>query len=337
MEVFANSLSHKAAFSCLSRLTDMRTLLFITALIFVIRASAQDPFFTQNNHGWSMINPAYAGSLACARAEIGYRVQWPALSASYTTVNAAYDQYFSFGGVGFNYTHDRAGSGLMKTDRFDFNYSYPIGIGMSDDGKSKLVIQPGVQASYYNKRIDWNQLTFGSMIDPGRGFVYSGEAPAQTTKNIFDVSAGALAYTKRLCIGLAAFHLTQPDEGFIGTSRLPMRYVIHASGIIGNADADSAGFAIIPSVLYSKQGNFEILTGTIVARFKGISAGVGYRSRDAVYFIGGYTWRDFTISYSYDATISKLGNTGGSHEVHFGYRFMKDKWSAERRNLQAFM
>lgn len=315
----------------------MRTLITIGILITAIHASAQDPYYTQQNHGWAMINPAYAGSLACARAEIGYRLQWPAQSASYTTINAAYDQYFSFGGVGVNYTHDRAGAGVLQTDRIDFNYSYPIGIGESDDGKPKLVIQPGVQASYYNKRIDWSRLTFGSMMGPGQGFVYSGEPPAQTTKNIFDVSAGALAYTKRLCIGLAAFHLTEPDEGFISVSPLPMRYVIHASGIIGNAKADTAGFSIIPSVLYSKQADFQMLTATLVARFGGISAGVGYRSQDAVYFIGGYTWRDMTISYSYDVTISKLGNTGGSHEVHLGYRFMKDKWSAERRNLQAFM
>lgn len=96
----------------------MKKLLTAFAAIVSIGISAQDAFFTQQNYGWAMINPAYTGTLACARAETGYRLQWPKVAGDYQTFNAAYDQYFRFGGVGFNYMHDDQ-SHTIKTDRFD--------------------------------------------------------------------------------------------------------------------------------------------------------------------------------------------------------------------------
>src|SRR5687768_6053873 len=100
----------------------MKRPLTLVACCISILVSAQDPFYTHQNYGLSNINPAYAGSMACGRAEMGYRLQWPAMNASYTTFNMAYDQYWMYGGWGINYTHDDAG-GLIKTDRIDLNYS----------------------------------------------------------------------------------------------------------------------------------------------------------------------------------------------------------------------
>jgi type IX secretion system PorP/SprF family membrane protein len=312
--------------------------LLLTSVIaaFATIAHAQDPFFTQQNYGLAYINPAYTGAFACGRAELGYRIQWPKLQASYQTFNAAYDQYFSFGGVGFAYSHDRSGS-ILTTDRFDFNYAYGFGIGEAADGKAKVVIQPGVQLSYFRKTVDWSQLTFGDMIDPRRGFVYpTSQLPASGAVNCFDVSAGVMAYSDRIIVGMSAYHINQPDEGFLGKSRLPVRVVAHAAGIIGNADG--SGFSIVPSVVFMQQDNAEMITGLVTAKYNAFSLGVGYRNEDAMLFTAGYSHGNFTLGYSYDYTISELenANTGGAHEVHLAYCFMKDQWSGTRRNVQQF-
>lgn len=321
-----------------TKIKAMRKMFFCSTLLFSLQAFAQDPFFTLQNYGLFNINPAYAGALTCGRAEMGYRLQWPALGASYTTFNAAYDQYWQYGGWGVQYTHDDAAR-VLKTDRVDLNYAYGFGIGTADDGKSKLVIQPGIQVSYYNKCIDWDKLSFGSQIDPRRGFVYNyAMQPGTTSRSNIDFSAGLLLNSKRICFGIAMFHLTEPDEGIMGASKLPMRFVAHGSFILGNADVDSSGFSIVPSFIFMQQQDLQQISAMVVCKYNSLRAGVGYRFRDAMLFSVGYTHnKKWTFSYSYDHTISDLGNTGGAHELHLSVLLFTEKWGPYLRNTQAFM
>ena len=39
----------------------------------------------------------------------------------------------------------------------------------------KILSQLGFEATFWQKKLDWNQLTFGDMIDPIRGLVYQTE------------------------------------------------------------------------------------------------------------------------------------------------------------------
>jgi type IX secretion system PorP/SprF family membrane protein len=298
---------------------------------------AQDAFFSQQNFGWAMINPGYAGSLACGRAETGYRLQWPKIAGGYQTFNAAYDQYFKFGGVGFNYMHDDQVHAI-KTDRFDFDYAYPLTVNFSFS-RNAIVFQPGIQVSYQRKSIDWTKLTFGDMIDPRRGFVYNtAETPNVTAKNNIDFSAGLLLYSKRFVAGASVFHITEPDEGFLGPSKLPMRYVTQAAILLGNADPLVTGLSVIPSVVFMKQETFQNLVVRCTVKYGDCSVSTGYRNQDAVIFGASYSHYGFTLGYSYDLTVSKLNNaySGGSHEIHLAYCFGKEQWSDIRTNLQMF-
>jgi len=71
------------------------------------------------------------------------------------------------------------------------------------------------------------------MIDARRGFVWNTNeiVPAQNKTNL-DFSAGLLGYSKRYFIGFSAHHITQPDEGLQGPSKLPMKITGHAGAII---------------------------------------------------------------------------------------------------------
>ena len=317
----------------------MKTGLTFFLVALSMASFAQDPFFTNQSYGISMVNPALAGSTGMLRAETGYRLQWPKLAGNYQTTNVGADLYTRAGGVGVNYMNDNAG-GIIKTNRVDINYAYGFRLWKdTTTEKAKVVIQPGVQISYFSKSVDWSKLTYGDMIDPRRGFVFgTADIGNTSSRSNIDFSAGLLIMTDRVSIGTAVYHLTEPDEGFIGQSKLPRRYVLHASGVFGNIDPpDLEAFRIVPSVICMLQGDFQQLAGFVTTHYRLASLGVGYRNQDALLFSAGYTFSHFNLSYSYDCTISELkGYTGGSHELHLRFTFFEDKWIDSRTNMRMY-
>lgn len=316
---------------------------FNFAILFSITtfaAFAQDPFFTNQGFGTSMINPALTGSTGMLRAETGYRLQWPKLAGNYQTQNLSAEMYYRAGAIGMNMLIDNAG-GIISTFRNDLNLSHPFRLWKDTaTGKAKVVIQPGFQFSYQMKWMDWDKLNFGDAIDPRRGFVYgTNEMTGKTSVLNLDIAAGLLIMSERVSAGGAVFHILEPNESFLGgNSPLPMRFVLHASGVIGNIDPrEPREFRLVPSVIYMKQGNFQQLAGFVTAHYQMASLGIGYRNQDALLFSAGYTYSHFKLSYSYDYTISKLrGYTGGSHELHLGFTFFEDKWIDSRTNMRMY-
>ncbi|MGB1573434.1 MAG: type IX secretion system membrane protein PorP/SprF, partial [Flavobacteriales bacterium] len=70
------------------------------------------------------------------------------------------------GGLGFIVMNDRAGRGTLSTSRISGIYSYQQAVSR------KFSIKAGFEATYFQKALDWSQLTFGDMIDPRKGFIY---------------------------------------------------------------------------------------------------------------------------------------------------------------------
>lgn len=318
----------------------MRKIFFILLQIIAISGLAQDPFFTNQSFGSSMINPALTGSTAMARAEIGYRMQWPKLPGNYQTHNASGEMFCRAGAIGINITGDNA-AGIITSLRNDLNLSHPFRLWKDTaTGKAKVVIQPGFQFSYQMKWLDWDKVNFSDAIDPRRGFVYgTNEMTGRTSVFNIDLSAGLLVMTERVSAGVAVFHILEPNESFMGgNSPLPMRFVMHASGVIGNINPhEPREFRLAPSVIYMRQGSFQQLAGFVTAHYQMASLGIGYRNQDALLFSAGYKFSHFNLSYSYDCTISNLqGYTGGSHELHLGFTFFEDKWIDSRTNMRMY-
>ena len=179
----------------------------------------------------------------------------------------------------------------------------------------------GARAAYYQKFLDWNKLTFGDMIDPRRGFIYqTNDIPRGGKRGFFDVSGGAVLFTKQFYVGVAGHHANQPDESMIlGESKLPVRLTAHMGGTIpiGRRGRYSDGTSIKPAVIYQYQNGFQELNIGAYLNYSSLNIGVWYRNKDAFVFILGAKTEKFNIGYSYDLTVSKLGNglTGGSHEI----------------------
>jgi type IX secretion system PorP/SprF family membrane protein len=195
-------------------------------------------------------------------------------------------------------------------------YSYQLNINR------EFSMKFGFQATYFQKSIDWSKLTFGDMIDERRGFVYNtNEVPGQSKKANIDLSAGLLGYSKRYFFGFAAHHLTQPDEGLIGTSKLPMKFTVHAGAVLPVGEKGNQT-TISPNVLYQKQQDFQQLNLGVYVNRGSIVGGLWYRNQDSFIALIGFTQHYFKVGYSYDVTVSKLTNaTAGSHEISFSLQF----------------
>lgn len=277
-------------------------------------AEAQDPIFTQFYANPLYLNPAFAGSVRCPRFVLNYRNQWPNLYKTYITTAASYDQHIDLlsGGIGLMVYNDRAGNNVINTTSISGIYAYQLNVSRN------LTIRAGLQATYMQKALDGSKLTFGDMIDQRNGFIYSTaetDATQNLTKGYPDFSAGILAYSKKYFVGAAAHHLTTPNEGFIGTSKLPMKITAHAGVVIPVGERTSET-SISPNILFQRQQNFQQLNLGLYANKGPIVGGLWYRNQDAFILTVGIQQKLFKIGYSYDVTISKLANaTAGSHEL----------------------
>lgn len=300
----------------------LKTILLLgCCLTFVNQAEAQDPEFTQFYANPLYLNPAFAGTHRCPRISLNYRNQWPALSGTFVTQSATYDQHVDalYGGLGLMVVSDKAGKGILNTNRISGMYSYQVKISRS------FSVRVGAEATYFQRSLDWSRLTFGDMIDPRRGFVYeTGDIPRGGSVSGIDISAGILGFSDVFFMGIAAHHLNEPDESVIaGESPIPMKLTGHAGAIIplGNSKYSDVG-SISPNIMYRQQAGFTQLNMGLYMKKGAMTGGVWYRNKDAFIVTLGFQTDVAKFGYSYDVTISKLGTaTAGSHEISFQLLF----------------
>lgn len=292
-----------------------------------ISANAQDAAFSQFYANPLYLNPAFAGATpkGCPRATLNYRDQWPGIGRTYVTTSASWDQHINSigGGLGVLVVHDRAGNGNLNTSHASLIYSYNLEVNR------KFSIKAGFEASYRQLQLDWDDLTFGDMIHPQYGFIYpTAEQAVQNgitnqTISFPDFSTGVVGYSKDFFFGFAAHHLTEPNQGFISESPLPRKITAHVGGNFALNKYSRNVTTISPNFLYQKQQDFQQFNYGVYVNRGPIAGGLWTRNSsnnfDAFILMVGLIQETFKFGYSYDITISSLGNdnTLGAHELSF--------------------
>jgi type IX secretion system PorP/SprF family membrane protein len=296
----------------------MRRLLFCFLLLKTVDAMTQvDPHFSQFYANPLWLNPGMAGAID-GNYRVGgiYRKQWSdavpftsmGVSAGITT-----NKNISFG-ISF-----------MKQTAGDAGYNYLNaygtvaynGIKFGTDNAQQISI--GIQGGLLGRKFDPAKFRLGDQWNPVTGYDPSNPTTdilSYSSVSVLDVGAGIFyadgTEGKKVNIfgGLAAFHLTRPEDPFIAGAakeRMPVRYTVHAGARI----AISENFSLVPNLLFMMQGTArEKMLGLYaelgVNSATSVLGGMYYRIGDAMTPYAGVSFQRMTLGVSYDITVSGL-------------------------------
>jgi type IX secretion system PorP/SprF family membrane protein len=309
----------------------LRFSVLLGALCLVCIAWSQDPVFSQFYSAPVQLNPGLSGISYKPSFALNYRNQWPALNRAYQTYAISYDQYFEDynSGLGVYLQADNAGDGILKTNKAAVIYAYRMRINR------EWQLRWGIELGLVQSRLDWTKLRFGDQLDPELGPLTPGGTPIPTSEDqpedlsliYADVGTGGVFYSKRLYLGLSIKHLNTPRQSFLNSGHnlsggLPLRWNVHIGTELPLQKGNKARWQafVSPGLMYVRQGPFQQLNfGTFVG-LGDIFGGLWYRHSgsdpDAIIGAIGLRKGYLRVTYSYDATISKLSyKSGGSHEI----------------------
>lgn len=314
-----------------------RLLVYCIGLVFTCFSYGQDIHFSQFYSSPQTLNPANTGDFPGSwRMNHLYRSQWNAISP-YNTIALSGDRQFSLQDKtwsgGLILLHDRSNNGLLQTTQLHISTAYRF---YSNAHQFNIGVQPGV----VNRHLG-NGLSFGDQFDEGTGtfnaLMSTEDLAYKDDVFAFDLNAG-LKYTFNHdvfepSLGFAVFHLYSSQQSQItsGNYQAPMRMVAHADFHINM----SQRVYLTPNYLYMSQNEAEEMVYGLTATYimddsyleKSVFAGAYTRNEfenfDALIFLAGANWLNWTVALSYDLNMSALGglsNNPGGFEISLIYR-----------------
>lgn len=309
-----------------------------------LKVTGQDPQFSQFYSAPLYLNPAFAGATQQSRVGLNYRNQWPSIEANFITFSAYYDTYLEDmnSGVGFLIMRDTEGQAGLKSNTVAIQYAYQLYL------TEWLTFRPGIQVGFYNRNVNFADLTFGDQFDPVTGEIANPSADTfgNESKNFFDLSFGGVFYTKNAWLGATANHINTPNQAFEDSANpkeLPMKLSFHGGykflfrpGVMGTGMfSRPQERSLSPTFQYKSQGEFDQLDLGLYLTLEPLIFGMWYRglptkslegfnNNESIVFLVGFTKQGkddaLNIGYSYDYTISQLGaGSGGAHEISISY------------------
>ena len=315
-------------------------LLIFAGIVLTCKTLAQDIHFTMFDMSPLTLNPAFIGDFSGTfRVTGNYRIQWPTI-AKYQTPAFGIDAPL-FRGLGKNdwislglaAFQDKAGDefGLKKTGGW-IGGSYHL--SLKKDGSSLLSL--GVQSGGTARSLNGTP-RFQDPTDPA--FPGGGDENKKTST---DLNAGLLfrtalnkAKTSALNIGLALYHLSQPNASLGsggpggptgGSDQQKMLINAHGQMILPRGDL----LTFIPGiVVHLSGGNFEAaaqLKGELLVNREkdfAVMGGLGYRVGDAAFAILGARLKDLRVGLAYDFNISgATASTSGIGGYELGVSYI---------------
>ena len=300
---------------------------------------SQDVEFSQYFANPLYLNPAFAGTASSARVALNYRTLLPTSFGDYVTYNASYDQYIEklHGGIGIQLLNDRQGQGAINIYNFNLIYSYQFNLSHN------FSINAGVKAGYSQNTINPSEMQFPDMFDPVNGIVYpTNESLNKISSGFFDFSTGVIGWYKKYYVGLTVSHLAQPNEAPGNSiSLLYRKYTVFLGSKIPFYNSiGKNNLTISPNILYQQQSDFKKLNLGLYLNYNYVTFGFWIRQDlpvkiNAAIFMFGYEDSGYSISYSYDLPVNKMGIKSiiyGAHEVTFIVKF---EYKNERKKHKA--
>lgn len=314
-------------------------MVLFAALVAALPVSAQtDPNLTQYFQAPSFLNPAEAGATDLLRLRGGSRMQWLGIEGAPRDFMAAADIPFAVFGRrwGGGATMFQESIGLYKTLSINGQLS-----ARQKLGKGYLTV--GVQFGYLEQKFKGSEVEIPT--DDDFHDANDEAIPIYDVEgNHFDLGVG-VGYVHRLfTLGLSCTHLMQPSikmqrEGSQGSGSSDEQYFefIFRRNLYfiasSNIPLKNTLFEVLPSVMV--RSDLRGVQADITARLrwkKFLTAGLGYRTNDAVSILLEGEYKGIRLGYSYDyATSAIMRASSGSHELWVGYS-LKLNFGEKNRN-----
>jgi type IX secretion system PorP/SprF family membrane protein len=280
----------------------------LIALVATIAAAQQDPQFTHYMYNMSVINPAYATENTDVISLGGlYRAQWVgAVGGPTTGTFFAHKPLSKRVEIGLSIVHDEIGDVVNENTIFvDFAYVIPI----SEKTKISFGVKGGV-----------------SLFDTNfNGFQYTDPLPDPAFQNniskVFpNFGAGTYLFGENYYVGLSTPNLLttthlERQSGIVTTGEESIHYFLTGGYVFNLNDNLKMKPAFMAKAVSGAPMSFDFTTNFLINNF--FEIGAGYRMDDSVSgLVNFYVTPTLRIGYSYDYTLSNLGNFNtGSHEV----------------------
>ncbi|NBP67906.1 MAG: type IX secretion system membrane protein PorP/SprF [Cytophagia bacterium] len=310
---------------------------FLFCLLFIVLIAdlaAQDPQFSQYYQAPLYLNPGFTGITPQQRLVANHRVQWPNLPQAFSTYAVSYDIFVDElrSGFGVLATTDKMGAAGWRTTTAGLLYSFKVKL------TDNIVFSPGLYFGYGSNGLDRNRLTLGDGLE-FQGQSLDPDLNKLGRQDYFDFGSGFIFYNRNLWLGAAFHHMNQPNLSVLNdVSRLPMKTSIHGGARISlyNGPRTLAKVSYLtPSFIFRKQGkSFSQLDVGINYHIDPVSVGFWYRGKpfektvinsvaqDALILSLGMYFKNLSVGYSYDFTVSELQTAaGGAHEIALTYEF----------------
>jgi type IX secretion system PorP/SprF family membrane protein len=246
-------------------------------------------------------------------------------------------------GLGGVILHDVAGSGNLTSTKVYGSVSYHQMINAGS------LVSAGFNIGWANKQINVTNLKFPDQYD-GKFFdnhLPTGVALAANNISYLDMQAGInYAYfpTDKVYVnaGFSAMHVNRPRESFFDQSpgidnRLPIRY----TGFLNGSFMINDQWIINPNVYFSMQAKASEIVGGLNAHYNlagggesELIGGLYYRYKDAVIPMIGLEYKDYTFTFTYDATVSTLRNYNNTRGA-FEFSLIKNGFFTGRTDRQS--
>lgn len=264
----------------------------------------QDPLYTQFWNTQQRFNPAYTGLKFQHEAHAMARWQWVDVNGAPETQLVTYGTKLNKikSGVGIVYEHEYIG--LTEVNLLKLNYAYHLELG------------------------EEHSLSFGLAAGANTFSYTEGWIPPTTEPdNSLPGNGLNLGFTSDLGIFYsfkkwdAGFSVTQLVDSKNTPSYTEAKHYYFYAGYLFGKDK---GFQVKPQFFFRANNGYHAFDINALFTYRSkYLLGLNLRNTDSYGFSGGYTLKDrFNLTYTYEVTVSKLNNgmTGGSHELHLGFR-----------------
>lgn len=321
-----------------------KVLQILVLTLVVLRASAQDPHFSQFYMAPMYLNPALVGAFdGNYRASALFRSQWGAVLQNesvpmYRTYTASIEFRTNKGfgkgdafGVGASFLGDQAGESKFGYNVGGLAIAYHK--SLNKDNTNYLAV--GFSSQIYQQTIDYTNLQFGSQWD---GAAYNPLLPTNeflvdNKKLYWDVNAGLLWYMKlgrrsSIYVGMSAYHVNMPNISMLGNNNVKLN--IKYTGTGGVEFAINNRFSLQPKFIVLAQGqsiefipacDLRILFEEREPQGSNFHFGAMFRmvggdpnapwhdkrlNPEAVVLDAGVEWNHITLGVAYDINVSQL-------------------------------